>query len=72
MSIAELILRIENEKIKFDVFKALKYLVELDTWFQVDRVEKMVADTFAGQHPLGPLEACCSCKIPQAYKIVYK
>ncbi|KAJ4701053.1 DNA-directed DNA polymerase [Melia azedarach] len=54
----KLILRVQDEQIVFNVFKAIKYPSETDCCFQIDALDKMVAETFKHGHPNEPLEVC--------------
>ncbi|KAJ4720983.1 DNA-directed DNA polymerase [Melia azedarach] len=54
----KLILRVQDKQVVFNVFKAIKYPSETDCCFQIDALDKMVAETFKHGHPNEPLEAC--------------
>ncbi|KAL2542521.1 Uncharacterized protein Adt_03499 [Abeliophyllum distichum] len=54
----QLILRLSEEQVTFDVFKAIKYPTESDSCFKVDVVDDAVHENFHLHNPLDPLEAC--------------
>ncbi|XP_022856117.1 uncharacterized protein LOC111377277, partial [Olea europaea var. sylvestris] len=46
----KMILRVDNEQVIFNMFKAMKHPLTSDTCCQVDVLEKLVADTFETEH----------------------
>ncbi|KAL2461691.1 reverse transcriptase [Abeliophyllum distichum] len=57
----KMILRVDNEQVIFNVFKAMKYPASSDSCFQVDVVDKLVADTFETEYPSDALAICMMC-----------
>lgn len=54
----QLILRLGDEQISFNVFKAMKFPTEADSCFQINVVDRIVQDTFRLHHPSDAYEAC--------------
>ena len=54
----ELILRFQDEKVIFNVFKAMKYSIESNYVLQVDVIEEEIREIFDKDCPSNPLEAC--------------
>ncbi|PON81080.1 hypothetical protein TorRG33x02_231110 [Trema orientale] len=54
----ELCLRVQDEKVTFNVFKAIKYPCESDDCFRVDAMDKIIVESFKSEHSKEPLEAC--------------
>ncbi|XP_022887500.1 uncharacterized protein LOC111403290 [Olea europaea var. sylvestris] len=53
----KMILRMDNEQIIFNVFKAMKHPLTSDTCYQVDVLEELVVDTFDIEHHTNLCEA---------------
>ncbi|KAL2475346.1 Uncharacterized protein Adt_36082 [Abeliophyllum distichum] len=54
----QLILRLSEEQVTFDVFKAIKYPTESDTCFKVDMVDNVVHENFQLNNLSDSLEVC--------------
>ncbi|XP_022874252.1 uncharacterized protein LOC111393083 [Olea europaea var. sylvestris] len=54
----QLILRLGEEQISFNVFKAMKFPTESDGCFQIDVIDRIIQDTFRPHHPSNTYEAC--------------
>jgi hypothetical protein len=54
----QLILRLGEEQVSFNVFKAMKLPIETDRCFRVDMIDKMIEESFTLQNPSDALEAC--------------
>ena len=55
----KLILGVQDEQVTFNVFEAMKYPSEVDLLcFQIDTIDKQMAEIFKGEYPKLPLEAC--------------
>ena len=54
----QLILRLGDEQVSFNVFKAIKFPSEVDSCFKIDVIDKVVNDTFLLQHHSDAYEAC--------------
>ncbi|XP_022855926.1 uncharacterized protein LOC111377105 [Olea europaea var. sylvestris] len=54
----QLILRLGEEHVTFNVFKAIRYPAESDSCFQIDVIDNTVNDTFPLHNPPDPYEAC--------------
>lgn len=48
----------QDEQVTFNVFVAMKYPSSVNSCFQIDTLDKLVADTFKEENPNLPLEAC--------------
>ncbi|XP_022881102.1 uncharacterized protein LOC111398436 [Olea europaea var. sylvestris] len=57
-----MILRVDNEQVIFNMFKAMKHSLTSDTCCQVDVLEELVVDTFETEHET----ALCEAKIAQS------
>ncbi|XP_022871978.1 uncharacterized protein LOC111391067 [Olea europaea var. sylvestris] len=58
----KMIFRVDNEQVIFNMFKAMKHPLTLDTCCQVDVLEVLVADTFETEHQT----VLCKAKIAQS------
>ncbi|XP_022843328.1 uncharacterized protein LOC111366873 [Olea europaea var. sylvestris] len=58
----KMILRVDNEQVIFNMFKTIKHPLTSDTYFQVDVLEELVADTFETEHQI----VLCEAKIVQS------
>ncbi|KAL2497928.1 Uncharacterized protein Adt_23478 [Abeliophyllum distichum] len=56
--IGQLVLRLNEKQVTFNVFKAIQYLSSSDSYFQIDIIDHDTANTIALENPLDPLEAC--------------
>ena len=54
----ELTMRVQDEQVTFNVFKALKFPSEADCCFKIDIVDQQAEQTFEISHTKDPLEAC--------------
>ncbi|XP_052172172.1 uncharacterized protein LOC127788099 [Diospyros lotus] len=54
----QLMLRLNEEQITFNVFKALKLPSSSDSCFQIDIMDREVEEFFKLEHPADPWEAC--------------
>ena len=54
----ELTMRVQDEQVTFNVFKALKFPSEADYCFKIDTVDQQVEQVFEISHTRDPLEAC--------------
>jgi hypothetical protein len=54
----QLILRLEDEQVTFNVFKSMKYPSESNSCFQIDIIDNLVVKSVAHEHLTEPLEAC--------------
>ncbi|WRX14111.1 Reverse transcriptase domain - like 10 [Theobroma cacao] len=54
----ELTLRVQNQQVTFNIFKALKLLVTSEDCFSVSVVNNFIHDVFLEENPNDPLEAC--------------
>ncbi|XP_048140761.1 uncharacterized protein LOC125316465 [Rhodamnia argentea] len=54
----KLILRVQDDQVTFDVFKAMKYAAEPNDCLRVDAVDKLVESAFSKATIEDPLEAC--------------
>ncbi|XP_022871446.1 uncharacterized protein LOC111390615 [Olea europaea var. sylvestris] len=54
----QLILRLGEEHVTFNVFKAIRYPAESDSCFQIDVIDNTVNDTLQLHNPPDPYEAC--------------
>ena len=54
----KLILRVQNEQVTFNVFKAMKYPSEIDMCLQIDTIDKEIIDSFHDTMPNDTLEEC--------------
>ena len=41
-------------KVTFNIYEAMKYPSEVDLCFQIDTIDKLVAETFKGEGPKVP------------------
>ncbi|XP_022887565.1 uncharacterized protein LOC111403337 [Olea europaea var. sylvestris] len=53
-----LILRLGEEQISFNVFKAMEFPTESDSCFQIDVIDRIIQDTFRLHHPSDAYKAC--------------
>ena len=51
-------MRVQDEQVTFNVFKALKFPFEADCCFKIDIVDQQAEQTFEISHTKDPLEAC--------------
>lgn len=54
----QLMLRLNDEQITFNVFEALKFPTASDSYFQIDILDKEIENTFSLNQPSDPWEAC--------------
>ncbi|KAJ4724584.1 DNA-directed DNA polymerase [Melia azedarach] len=54
----KLILRVQDEQVEFNVFKAIKYPSMADSCLRMNIIDRLVQETFKEEHPQEPLEAC--------------
>jgi len=54
----QLILRVQEEQVIFNVFKTMKYPAESDTFLRMDLAEKCTKEVFHSSYPTEPLAAC--------------
>ncbi|XP_052206778.1 uncharacterized protein LOC127811105 [Diospyros lotus] len=54
----QLMLRLNDEQITFNVFEALKFPTASDSCFRIDILDKEIENTFALNQPSDPWEAC--------------
>ncbi|XP_022889062.1 uncharacterized protein LOC111404494 [Olea europaea var. sylvestris] len=54
----QLILRLGEEQISFNVFKAMKLPTKIDCCFQIDTIDKVIQDSFLLHNPSDAYEAC--------------
>ena len=54
----KLTMRVQDEQVTFNVFKALKFPSEADCCFKIDIVDQQAEQTFEISHTKDPLEAC--------------
>ncbi|KAI3461839.1 hypothetical protein Pfo_018502 [Paulownia fortunei] len=54
----QLILRVQEEQVTFNIFKAMKYPNEKDFCLRVDATEECVKEFFQSNYPEDPLEIC--------------
>lgn len=67
-----LILRLGEEQIAFHMFKAIKFPIESDNYFQIDVIDKTNHDTFQLDNPSDSYEACIvhtQCNHPDSNEI---
>ena len=53
----ELTMRVQDQEVTFNVFKAMKFPTEPDDCFAINMVDDLVSEMFAQTHPIDPLEA---------------
>ncbi|XP_022870851.1 uncharacterized protein LOC111390096 [Olea europaea var. sylvestris] len=53
----QLILRLGEERVSFNIFKAMKLPIETDRCFRADMIDKMIEESFTLQNPSDALEA---------------
>jgi len=54
----KLTLRVQDEEVSFNVFKAMKHPSNNDECYYIDIVDKVTIETFEKEIPILPLEAC--------------
>ncbi|XP_022849842.1 uncharacterized protein LOC111371923 [Olea europaea var. sylvestris] len=54
----QLILRLNEEELTINVFRAFRFQSELDSCMQIDVIKEVVSETFKLDRPQDPLEAC--------------
>ncbi|XP_022861544.1 uncharacterized protein LOC111381926 [Olea europaea var. sylvestris] len=54
----QLILRLNEEELIINIFRAFRFQRELDSYMQIDVIKEAVPKTFKQDHPQDPLEAC--------------
>ncbi|XP_022875808.1 uncharacterized protein LOC111394287 [Olea europaea var. sylvestris] len=54
----QLILRLNEEELTINVFRAFRFQSEPDSCMQIDVIKEVVSETFKLDHPQDPLEAC--------------
>ena len=54
----ELTMRVQNEQVTFNVFKAIKFPSEVDCCFRLDTIDQLVTQVFEQSHLKDSLEAC--------------
>ena len=54
----KLILRVQDEKVTFNVFEAMKFPSDIDACFAISVFDRVVAKTFHETFPTSPLENC--------------
>lgn len=54
----QLILRLGEEQISFNVFKAMRFPTESDSCFQIDVIDSVIENNFHLRHPTDAYEAC--------------
>ncbi|XP_022873012.1 uncharacterized protein LOC111391965 [Olea europaea var. sylvestris] len=54
----QLILRLDEEELTINVFRAFRFQNEPDSCMQIDIITKVVSETFKLNYPQDPLEAC--------------
>ena len=51
----KLILRVQDEKVTFNVFESMKFPSDIDACFAISVLDRMVAETFHETFPTSPL-----------------
>ncbi|PON51069.1 Aspartic peptidase domain containing protein [Parasponia andersonii] len=54
----QLILRVQEEQVTFNVFKAMKYPTKVDSCSRIDIADSYVKEVFQASLPASPLESC--------------
>lgn len=54
----QLILRLGEEQISFNAFKAMRFSTESDSCFQIDVIDSVIENNFCLRHPTDAYEAC--------------